>query len=95
MRLVASLPVLALCLFLSSGVATDAAQTTVGNAKVVVRTVTGAYEGEMRELQLLDDVYHNEKIETAEESATQLVFLDQTTITLGPKSKIVLDKFIY
>jgi hypothetical protein len=95
MRLIASLPTIAICAFFISGIGADAAQTTVGNAKVVVRTVTGAYEGEMRELQLLDDVYHNEKIETAEESATQLVFLDQTTITLGPKSKIVLDKFVY
>ena len=95
MRLVATLPVLALCLVLNTENGADAAQTTVGNAKVVVRTVTGAYQGDMRQLQLLDDVYHNEKIETAEESATQLVFLDQTAITLGPKSKIVLDKFVY
>lgn len=72
-----------------------AEQITVGNAKVIVRTVTGAYEGEMRQLQLLDDVYHNELIETEEESATQLVFMDETTITLGPKSSIVLDKFVY
>ena len=74
----------------------DAAeQISVGNAKVIVRTVTGAYEGDMRQLQLLDDVYHNELIETEAESATQLVFLDETTITLGPESRIVLDKFVY
>src|SRR5262245_57446569 len=93
MRLAAGLSTLAALLILSSSA--GAAQVTVGNAKVVVRTVTGAYEGETRQLQLLDDVYHNEKIETEEESATQLVFMDQTTITLGPKSKIVLDKFVY
>jgi hypothetical protein len=74
----------------------DAAeQISVGNAKVIVRTVTGAYEGEMRQLQLLDDVYHNELIETEAESATQLVFMDETTITLGPESRIVLDKLVY
>jgi hypothetical protein len=84
----------ALILATSCGAAA-AEQVTVGNAKVIVRTVTGAYEGEMRELQLLDDVYHNELIETEEESATQLVFMDETTITLGPKSRIVLDKFVY
>ena len=87
-------PIAAVTLALSLGPAA-AEQITVGNAKVIVRTVTGAYEGEMRQLQLLDDVYHNELIETEEESATQLVFMDETTITLGPKSKIVLDKFVY
>ena len=85
--------VAAIGLAASSAVATE--QVTVGNAKVIVKTVTGAFEGEMRELHLLDDVYHNELIETAEESATQLVFLDDTAITLGPKSRIVLDRFVY
>ncbi len=86
----------ALLSFLLLNFATSAAeQITVGNAKVVVRTVIGAYEGELRELQLLDDVYHNELIETEAESATQLAFLDETTITLGPNSKIVLDRFVY
>ena len=94
MRLLACLTALMSFLLLNSA-AGDAAQVTVGNAKVVVRTVTGAYEGEMRQLKLLDDVYHNELIETEAESATQLVFLDDTSITLGPDSKIVLDRFVY
>ncbi len=93
MRLFAYLPAL-MALGLSSG-AMAAEQITVGNAKVIVRTVTGAFEGELRELQLLDDVYHNELIETEVESATQLIFLDETTLTLGPESRVVLDKFVY
>jgi hypothetical protein len=86
---------LAALLLLVLSATADAELNTVGNAKVIVRTVTGAYEGEMRQLQLLDDVYHNELIQTEAESATQLVFMDDTTITLGPDSKIVLDKFVY
>lgn len=68
---------------------------TIGNAKVVVKTVTGTTEGGMRTLELQDDVYHNEKIQTKEESATQLLFLDETTVTLGPNSELVLDRFVY
>jgi len=68
---------------------------TIGNAKVVVKTVTGTADGTLRTLELQDDVYHNEKITTKEESATQLVFLDETSVTMGPKSELVLDRFVF
>jgi hypothetical protein len=70
-------------------------QITIGNTKVVVKTVIGTFEGELRVLELQDDVYHNELIETEEESAPKLVFLDETTLTLGPDSSVVLDSFVY
>ena len=70
-------------------------QITIGNTRVVVRTVIGTFEGDLRVLQLEDDVYHNELIETEEESATKLIFLDETTLTLGPQSSVVLDRFVY
>ena len=72
-----------------------AEKITIGNAKVVVKTVTGIAEQKKRELVLQDDIYHNEKIVTEDESATQLIFLDDTTVTLGPKSQIVLDRYVY
>ncbi len=68
-----------------------AEQVTVGNAKVVVKTVTGLFEGDLRQLKLQDDVYHNETIETEAESATQITFVDETKLTLGTSSKDVLD----
>ena len=70
-------------------------QITIGNTRVVVRTVIGTFEGDIRTLALEDDVYHNELIETEEESATKLIFLDETTLTLGPESSLVLDSFVY
>jgi FecR protein len=70
-------------------------QITIGNTRVVVRTVIGTFEGDLRVLELEDDVYHNELIETEEESATKLIFLDETTLTLGPESSVVLDRFVY
>jgi hypothetical protein len=70
-------------------------QLTIGNATVIVKTVTGLYDKDLRRLELRDDVYHNELIKTEERSATQLIFLDETTLTLGPNSQIVLDRFVY
>jgi len=68
---------------------------TVGNANVVVRTVTGTLDTEGRKLALADDVYHNELIETAGDSATEIVFLDQTKLALGPNSSLTLDRVVY
>jgi FecR protein len=70
-------------------------QITIGNTRVVVRTVIGSFEGDIRTLALEDDVYHNELIETEEESATKMIFLDETTLTLGPESSVVLDSFVF
>lgn len=75
--------------------ASAAEKVTVGNTKTVVRTVTGTLEADIRRLKLLDDIYHNELIETAEASATEIVFLDDTTLTLGPNSRLTLDRFVY
>ena len=76
--------------------AANAAETvTVGNANVVVRTVTGTLDAEGRKLALADDVYHNELIETEVDSATEIVFLDQTKLSLGPESSLTLDSVVY
>ena len=68
---------------------------TIGNARIVVRTVTGTLESDLRQIRLLDDIYHNEAIETGDDSATEFVFLDETRLALGPNSRMVLDRFVY
>jgi hypothetical protein len=70
-------------------------KVTVGNAKVIVKTVTGTFEADLRQINLLDDIYHNEVVETGDASATELVFLDETKLALGPNSRLVLDRFVY
>jgi hypothetical protein len=44
---------------------------------------------------MADDVYHNELIETQEASATEIVFLDDTKLALGPNSSLTIDRFVY
>jgi hypothetical protein len=79
--------------FLSSAQAVET--VTIGNSAVVVRTVTGTLEEEDRKLSLWDDVYHNELIETAEKSAAELIFLDETKLALGANSSLVLDSVVF
>lgn len=68
---------------------------SIGNTEVVVKTVTGSRDDKLRKLAYKDDIYHNELIQTYDESATEIVFLDDTTLSLGPNSEITLDRFVY
>ncbi len=70
-------------------------EPSVGITDVVVKTVTGILEGDVRQLAYKDDIYHNEIIETFDESATEITFLDDTLLSLGPNSKITLDRFVF
>jgi hypothetical protein len=70
-------------------------ERAVGNASIVVRTVTGTIEDNVHKVKLQDDLYHNELIETFEDSATEILFLDESTLSLGPNTSIVLDEFVY
>jgi len=40
-------------------------------------------------------VFANERIRTGEASTAQLQFLDETNLAVGPKSEVVLDRFVY
>ena len=69
--------------------------TTVGNTSLVVKTVTGTVSTRKRNLRLKDDIYHNEIIQTFQESATKITFLDKTELSLGPNTSVTLDRFVY
>jgi hypothetical protein len=71
------------------------AQTGVGNAGKVVNQVSGALQSKVRKIALKDQVYQNEKISTGSASATEIVFKDETKLTIGPDSDVVLDNFVY
>ncbi len=82
-------------LVISSQAANAVEKLTVGNARIVVRTVTGTIEADLRRLHLADDIYHNELIETKENSATELIFLDDTKLAIGPNSSLTLNQIVY
>ncbi len=91
-RILPSIPVLATPLFLA---AIAAAETSVGESAVVIRDVQGTLQENVRKLDNADPVFQNELVATAERSASEIRFLDETSLTVGPGSSIVLDSFLY
>jgi hypothetical protein len=78
---------------LSTG--TVLAQSNIGSAVLIERDVSGTFAGRTRSLTMGDGVVSNENIRTASASSAQLRFLDQTNLTIGPTSSVVLDRFVY
>jgi opacity protein-like surface antigen len=71
------------------------AQRNIGSTVTIERDVSGAIEGRIRTLGVGDGIFANETIRTANSSAAQLQFLDQTKISMGPSAAVVLDRFVY
>ncbi|HEV2551846.1 MAG TPA: FecR domain-containing protein [Stellaceae bacterium] len=67
----------------------------IGKTVVVVKTVTGQVEQQVRRLVINDGVQQNEIIATEADAASEIVFLDGTKISVGPRARITLDKFVY
>jgi ferric-dicitrate binding protein FerR (iron transport regulator) len=76
--------------FLSAGLAI-AQQGKIGIAAAVQNQVFG----NSQPLSTGSSVFVNERIRTGEASTTQLQFVDQTNLSIGPKSEVVLDRFVY
>src|ERR1700751_2164711 len=67
----------------------------IGKTVVVVKTVTGQVEQTVRRLVINDGVQQNEIIATEPDAASEIVFIDGTKISVGPRARITLDKFVY
>ncbi len=67
----------------------------IGETASVVKVVTGVLGDKQRKLVAKDPVFSNELIQTGPDSASQLKFLDDTVLTIGPESEVVLDEFVF
>jgi hypothetical protein len=67
----------------------------VGVAAAVKNNVQGVLGATTRSLSAGSDVFTNERIRTGEASAAQILFLDKTTLTVGPRAELTLDRFVY
>src|SRR5690348_10214658 len=69
---------------------------TVGTAAAVNPAATGTPPNSAtRTLLVGTDVVFKEKIRTEQGGQTQILFLDQSTVTVAPNSDLVLDEFVY
>jgi hypothetical protein len=69
---------------------------TVGTAGAVNTTSSGTPPaGATRIIQIGTQVVENEKIETTGTGSVQVLFIDKTTLNVGPNSTLVIDRFVY
>ena len=75
--------------------AIGAAEQNIGSATAVKNQVEGVIRGQTQSLSSGSEVYSNEVVRTSEAGIAELVFLDNTKLSVGPVSTIRLDKFVY
>lgn len=67
----------------------------IGVASAVVNKVTATLGSALRVLKVGDSVFQDQVVETESKSTTQLLFQDETALTVGPNSRVVLDTYVY
>ncbi|MFO0985874.1 MAG: FecR family protein [Alphaproteobacteria bacterium] len=72
-----------------------ATESRIGTAASTTNEVSGQLGGARRLLKLGDGVFQNESIATGTGASAQILFADETALTLGPNSRVTLDKAVY
>src|SRR6185312_133327 len=65
----------------------------IGVAAAVSNDVTDGSSGQ--KMAAGSQLFEQQVVKTGDASSAQLLFLDQTSLSLGPKAQIKLDKFVY
>jgi len=71
------------------------AQEAIGSATAVKPHAEGTQQGDTRTLSAGSAVYSKELIHTGDGGVADLRFRDSTNLSVGPKSEVRLDKFVY
>ncbi|MGB0505819.1 MAG: FecR family protein [Pikeienuella sp.] len=83
-------------LALSAALFASTASAEIGVLAAVNRDIDGARPSEpARPLLIKDKIVENERITSSDIGGGQILFLDQTSLTISPNSDIVLDKYVY
>ena len=80
---------------IAAAAATGAIAEKIGVAAANVNHVQGVSGGTSRSLAVGSDVIAHEHIVTSDASTAQLLFLDKTSVGIGPRADLVLDSFVY
>ena len=67
----------------------------IGIASAVKNSVHSVIGGARAVVRVGDSLVENQRVQTADDATAQLLFADETTMTVGPRSEVVLDKFVY
>jgi hypothetical protein len=84
----------ALAAILSSNGALAQGTAKIGVASAVKNKVEGSAGG-TRALSTGSSVFAREVVRTGDQSTAQLLFLDETSLSIGPQSEVTLDRFVF
>ena len=87
--------IVAIGLLAHGPVSPASAATPIGGTEQVVSEVQGFLGPVTRVLQLQDEVFSEEIIDTGGDGATRIVFLDGSELTMGSNSRVTLDRFVF
>jgi hypothetical protein len=62
---------------------------------MTVNLVTGTVETETKVVNVNDQIFKQEIIETNSVSSTQILFMDETVLSIGPDSRLIMDEMVY
>src|SRR5918999_3652010 len=86
----------ALLVALSACLLSDATQAQqVGTAAAVNPAAQARGSGGPRTIVLGQSIAHRERIQTTSAGSVQLLFLDKTSMTIGPNSDLAIDEYVY
>ncbi|MGE0152504.1 MAG: FecR domain-containing protein [Reyranellaceae bacterium] len=80
---------------LATGLSAQTQTADIGVAATVVNRVEGTVGTQTAAKKTGDRVFQNELIRTGAQSKGQLLFRDETSLTIGPESEVKLDQFVY
>lgn len=83
-----------LAAFFASGGASAQNAAKIGVASAVKNRVEGSTGGS-RALSAGSSIFAREVVRTGDESTAQLLFLDETSLSIGPQSEVTLDRFVF
>ena len=92
MRLMFAAAAAAAILASSGGAGAD---TRIGSAAIIKNDVSGVLGPNQRPIKSGDGVFQDETVATGKDSNAQLLFIDETTLSIGAESKVVLDKVVF
>lgn len=80
---------------LAGPMAVPALAQNIGVAAAVKNDVFGVVGGAERPLAAGNDVVRDQLIRTGTAASAQVLFLDETSLSVGPNSEVKLDRFVY
>src|SRR5215475_9335803 len=71
------------------------AEPRIGTAASTRPNVEAVFSGNTQTLLAGSEIYANQTVRTGNRGMADLVFLDSTNLSVGPRSEVRLDKFVY